>query len=114
LRNPNLLGLVRNEVVKIGSKRRFAVVSIILVILVSMFTYAQYRQIEEQLEKQGTLDWRVELQQDIVDTPKRPAPSSHQEEFQQVPRVHPTPKPDNPQNAHTPHGRRVAPATSWL
>ncbi|WP_114569807.1 ABC transporter permease [Exiguobacterium flavidum] len=83
MRNPNLLGLVRNEVMKIGSKRRFAVVSIILVILVSMFTYAQYRQIEEQLEKQGTLDWRVELQQDIVDTQNRLASSSIQDEFRQ-------------------------------
>ncbi|MGI1805237.1 ABC transporter permease [Exiguobacterium sp. TDN 0502] len=83
MRNPNMLGLVRNEVTKIASKRRFAVVAIILVVLVSMFTYAQYRDIQEQIKKQGTLDWRVELQQDIVDTQNRLASSSIQDEFRQ-------------------------------
>ncbi|MFZ0074709.1 MAG: ABC transporter permease, partial [Exiguobacterium undae] len=55
MRNPNMLGLIRNEVMKIASKKRFAVVAIILVVLVSMFTYAQYRDIQEQIKKQGTL-----------------------------------------------------------
>ncbi|HAK99662.1 ABC transporter permease, partial [Exiguobacterium sp.] len=83
MRNPNMIGLVRNEVTKIASKRRFAVVAIILIVLVSMFTYAQYRDIQEQIKKQGTLDWRVELQQDIVDTQNRLASSSIQDEFRQ-------------------------------
>jgi len=83
LRNPNMLGLIQNEVMKIASKKRFAVVAIILVVLVSMFTYAQYRDIQEQIKKQGTLDWRVELQQDIVDTQNRLASSSIQDEFRQ-------------------------------
>jgi len=78
-----MIGLVRNEVTKIASKRRFAVVAIILIVLVSMFTYAQYRDIQEQIKKQGTLDWRVELQQDIVDTQNRLASSSIQDEFRQ-------------------------------
>lgn len=83
MRNPKMIGLVRNEVTKIASKRRFAVVAIILIVLVSMFTYAQYRDIQEQIKKQGTLDWRVELQQDIVDTQNRLASSSIQDEFRQ-------------------------------
>ena len=83
MRNPNMLGLIQNEVMKIASKKRFAVVAIILVVLVSMFTYAQYRDIQEQIKKQGTLDWRVELQQDIVDTQNRLASSSIQDEFRQ-------------------------------
>ncbi|WP_163100498.1 ABC transporter permease [Peribacillus alkalitolerans] len=81
--NPNMVGLVRNEVIKISSKKRFTVVTIILVILVSMFTYAQYREIQEKIKKQGTLDWRVELQQEIVDRQNRLASSGIQDEFRQ-------------------------------
>ncbi len=78
-----MVGLVRNEVIKIASKKRFAVVTIILIILVSMFTYAQYREIQEKIKKQGTLDWRVELQQEIVDRQNRLASSGIQDEFRQ-------------------------------
>jgi ABC-2 type transport system permease protein len=78
-----MVGLVHNEVMKISSKKRFAVVTIILVILVSMFTYAQYREIQEKIKKQGTLDWRVELQQEIVDRQNRLASSGIQDEFRQ-------------------------------
>lgn len=82
--NPNMTGLVQNEVLKISSKRRFLVVTIILVILVSMFTYAQYRNIQAKIEKQGNVEWRVELQQEIVDQQNRLASSGIQEEFRQV------------------------------
>ncbi|MGD6902145.1 ABC transporter permease [Bacillus infantis] len=81
--NPNMAGLVRNEVMKIASKKRLPVVILILVILVSMFTYAQYREIQEKIEKQGTLDWRVDLQQEIVDRQNRLASSGIQDEFRQ-------------------------------
>ncbi|MGD6896673.1 ABC transporter permease [Bacillus infantis] len=81
--NPNMAGLVRNEVMKIASKKRLPVVILILIILVSMFTYAQYREIQEKIEKQGTLDWRVELQQEIVDRQNRLASSGIQDEFRQ-------------------------------
>ena len=81
--NPNMVGLIRNEVVKLHSKKRFMVVTIILVILVAMFTYAQYREIQSKIEKQGTLDWRVELQQKIVDQQNRLASSGIQDEFRQ-------------------------------
>ncbi|WP_187445832.1 ABC transporter permease [Bacillus infantis] len=78
-----MAGLVRNEVMKIASKKRLPVVILILVILVSMFTYAQYREIQEKIEKQGTLDWRVDLQQEIVDRQNRLASSGIQDEFRQ-------------------------------
>ncbi|MCK6206502.1 ABC transporter permease [Bacillus infantis] len=78
-----MAGLVRNEVMKIASKKRLPVVILILIILVSMFTYAQYREIQEKIEKQGTLDWRVELQQEIVDRQNRLASSGIQDEFRQ-------------------------------
>ncbi len=81
--NPNMAGLVRNEVMKIASKKRLPVVILILIILVSMFTYAQYREIQEKIEKQGTLDWRVDLQQEIVDRQNRLASSGIQDEFRQ-------------------------------
>ncbi|EPE61495.1 putative membrane protein [Exiguobacterium sp. S17] len=82
--NPSLLGLIRNEVLKIHKKRRLLVVSVILVVLVSMFTYANYRQIEKQREEQGTIDWRVDLQQEIVDTQNRLASANVQDEFRQI------------------------------
>ncbi len=78
-----MAGLVRNEVMKIASKKRLPVVILILIILVSMFTYAQYREIQEKIEKQGTLDWRVDLQQEIVDRQNRLASSGIQDEFRQ-------------------------------
>lgn len=81
--NPNMAGLVRNEVMKIASKKRLPVVIFILIILVSMFTYAQYREIQEKIEKQGTLDWRVDLQQEIVDRQNRLASSGIQDEFRE-------------------------------
>ncbi|AGX06901.1 MULTISPECIES: ABC transporter permease [Bacillus] len=81
--NPNMAGLVRNEVMKIASKKRLPVVILILIILVSMFTYAQYREIQEKIEKQGTLDWRVDLQQEIVDRQNRLASSGIQDEFRE-------------------------------
>ncbi len=84
LSNPSIVGLIRNEVLKIHRKRRLLVVSIILIVLVSMFTYANYRQIEKQREEQGTIDWRVDLQQEIVDTQNRLASANVQDEFRQI------------------------------
>ncbi len=79
-----MFGLIRNEVLKIHKKRRLLVVSVILIVLVSMFTYANYRQIEKQREEQGTIDWRVDLQQEIVDTQNRLASANVQDEFRQI------------------------------
>lgn len=56
---------------KIIRRRRFLIVVLILVVLASLFTYAQYRNIQEQLERMGTIDWRADLQQKIIDTQNR-------------------------------------------
>ncbi|MDF2903417.1 MAG: bacitracin transport permease protein BcrB, partial [Bacillus sp. (in: firmicutes)] len=47
------------------------VVLLIMAVLISMFTYAQYREKERVQEKLGTRDWRTTLQQDIVDKQNR-------------------------------------------
>ena len=62
---------IQNEMMKLLAKRRLAVIAGIVAILVLMFTYAQYKQVEEQREKLGTNDWRTALQQQIIDTQNR-------------------------------------------
>lgn len=63
--------LVQNEMMKMLAKKRLIIIGIIVGILVLMFTYAQYKQVEEQREKLGTDDWRAALQQQIIDTQNR-------------------------------------------
>ncbi|MFS8580625.1 MAG: ABC transporter permease, partial [Novibacillus thermophilus] len=59
--------LIQNEIIKMGRRRRFVVIVLILVVLASLFTYAQYRETQEQMQRTGTVDWRAELQQKIID-----------------------------------------------
>lgn len=56
---------------KLIAKKRLVVIAIIIGVLVMLFTYAQYKQVETQREKLGTSDWRTILQQQIVDTTNR-------------------------------------------
>lgn len=63
--------LVQNEMMKLIAKNRLVVISIIITVLVILFTYAQYKQVETKREKLGTSDWRTILQQQIVDTTNR-------------------------------------------
>ncbi|MBT2648682.1 ABC transporter permease [Peribacillus simplex] len=63
--------LIQNEMMKLLAKKRLIIIGIIVGILVLMFTYAQYKQVEEQREKLGTDDWRAALQQQIIDTQNR-------------------------------------------
>ena len=56
---------------KLIAKKRLIVIAIIIGVLVVLFTYAQYKQVETQREKLGTSDWRTILQQQIVDTTNR-------------------------------------------
>jgi ABC-2 type transport system permease protein len=68
----NELGrLTQNEMIKIVRKRRFLVIFLILLILIPLFVYAQMRQVETLQERLGTTDWRIQLQQQIVDTQNR-------------------------------------------
>lgn len=68
----NELGrLTQNEMIKIVRKRRFLVIFLILLILIPLFVYAQMRQTETLQSRLGTTDWRIQLQQQIVDTQNR-------------------------------------------
>lgn len=60
-----MINLVYNEMVKLAGKRRLIVVTFIIGILISLFTYAQYQQALENQKRFGSTDWRVVLEQRI-------------------------------------------------
>ncbi|MDQ0217804.1 ABC transporter permease [Peribacillus cavernae] len=66
-----MANLIQNEMMKLLARKRIQVVGIIVAVLVLLFTYAQYKQVEEQREKLGTTDWRASLQQQIIDIQNR-------------------------------------------
>lgn len=76
-----LSSLVYNEMEKIYRKRRFLVVFLILLVLVPLFVYAQFRQNQTVLERMGTTDWRLMLQQQIIDNQNRLTGSRLPEEW---------------------------------
>jgi ABC-2 type transport system permease protein len=63
--------LIQNEMMKLIAKKRLVIIAIIIGILVAMFTYAQYKEVERQREKLGTDDWRTMIQQTIIDQQNR-------------------------------------------
>ncbi len=56
---------------KLIAKKRLIVIGIIIAVLVALFTYAQFKEIETQREKLGTDDWRTMLQGRIIDQQNR-------------------------------------------
>lgn len=60
-----MINLVYNEMVKLAGKRRLLVVTMIITILISLFTYAQLKQAEENRERFGDVDWRIALEQQL-------------------------------------------------
>ncbi|RFU65346.1 ABC transporter permease [Peribacillus glennii] len=66
-----MANLIQNEMMKLLARKRLLVIGIIIAVLVLLFTYAQYKQVEEQREKLGTTDWRAALQQQIIDIQNR-------------------------------------------
>jgi len=66
-----LISLVQNEMIKLVRKKRLLIVTLIMGVLISMFTYAQLRETQRLQEKLGTTDWRSTLQQEIIDTQNR-------------------------------------------
>ena len=66
---------------KLVKSKRLIVVSIIIGIMISMFTYAQYREIENLQKRIGDKDWRVTLQQSIIDMQNRIGSSGISEEW---------------------------------
>ncbi len=75
-----MINLVYNEMIKLMGKRRLVVVVLILTILISLFTYAQYRQAEENQKRFGNVDWRVALEQRIAGWENRLTSSRTSEE----------------------------------
>ncbi|AZU61760.1 ABC transporter permease [Neobacillus mesonae] len=73
--------LVQNEMMKLIAKKRLVVIALIIGVLVVLFTYAQYKQVQTQREKLGTSDWRTILQQQIVDTTNRLSSSRISDEW---------------------------------
>jgi ABC-2 type transport system permease protein len=61
-----LINLVYNELVKLFGKRRLLVVGLIIGILITVFTYAQYSQAEDMRKRFGQIDWRTQLEQRII------------------------------------------------
>jgi ABC-2 type transport system permease protein len=76
-----LISLVRNEMLKIVRKKRILIVAGIIAVLVALFTYSQYREIERRLERFGDVDWRTTLQQQIIDTQNRITSSGISDEW---------------------------------
>lgn len=75
--------LIWNETEKLYRKRRIAVLVLILLVLIPIFVYGQYRQITMIVERLGTEDWRVALQKQIVDTQNRLSSTRIPDEFRQ-------------------------------
>ncbi|MFC4769032.1 ABC transporter permease [Effusibacillus consociatus] len=65
------IGLVENETIKLVKRKRFGLVMIILVALVTLFAYAQQLTQQRTLQKVGTLDWKPVVQQQITDYESR-------------------------------------------
>jgi ABC-2 type transport system permease protein len=66
-----LIHLVQNELMKLVRKKKLVVVSLIIAVLVGLFTYAQYKESKTTLERLGDVDWRTTLQQEIIDMQNR-------------------------------------------
>ncbi|SFA71722.1 MULTISPECIES: ABC transporter permease [unclassified Bacillus (in: firmicutes)] len=76
-----MIKLVQNEMMKLMAKKKLLVIAAIIGVLVVLFTYAQFKQIETQREKLGTTDWKSLLQQQIIDTQNRLSSSRINDEW---------------------------------
>jgi ABC-2 type transport system permease protein len=76
-----LTNLVQNEMMKLLARKRLQIIGVIIAVLVLLFTYAQYKQVETQRAKLGTTDWRATLQQQIIDTQNRLGSSRMSDEW---------------------------------
>ncbi|CAG9606353.1 ABC transporter permease [Pseudoneobacillus rhizosphaerae] len=76
-----MINLVHNEMLKIVRRKKLVYVALIIAVLVSLFTYAQFKEIERRIERVGSIDWRTTLQQQIIDTQNRLTSSGISEEW---------------------------------
>jgi ABC-2 type transport system permease protein len=56
------IALIRNEILKLLRRRRFAIVVAIMFVILTLVSYSQYRQLREQRNQ----NWRAELQERIA------------------------------------------------
>lgn len=82
-----MINLVYNEMVKLTGKRKLLVVSLIIGVLISVFTYAQYRQAEENRKRFGDVNWRIALGQQIASWENRIKNSRTSEETREELRI---------------------------
>lgn len=76
-----MINLVNNEMLKIIRRKKLVYIGLIIAVLVSLFTYAQYKEIERRMERVGSVDWRTTLQQQIIDTQNRLTSSGISDEW---------------------------------
>lgn len=79
-----MLNLVHNEMIKMIRKKRLLVIALILMVLIPIFTYAQYRSTQETIKNIGSSNWRTVLQQQIVDQQNRLTSSRVPPEYKQL------------------------------
>ncbi|EAC2785492.1 ABC transporter permease [Listeria monocytogenes] len=77
-----MINLVYNEQLKLWRKKRLIVILALVAIIVAIFTYAQFRQHQEDEKQAGTSDWHVQTQQQIVDLENRLGTGRLPEEYQ--------------------------------
>lgn len=82
-----MFNLIYNEMLKMIRKKRFWTVLLILVVLIPIFTYGQYRNAETAIKQLGTSDWRAVLQQQIIDSQNRLTSSRIPEEWKQFTKI---------------------------
>jgi ABC-2 type transport system permease protein len=68
-----LINMIESELLKLVRKKRFVVITLVVLVIISIFTYAQFRTTQRAMQREGTADWRTTLQQQIVDTQNRMA-----------------------------------------
>lgn len=76
-----LIQLTYNEIEKVYRKKRILIIMLIISILIPIFVYAQLQQTKEVSKRFGTSDWKIALQQDIIDKQNRLNSSGIPEEW---------------------------------
>jgi ABC-2 type transport system permease protein len=79
-----LINLIENEMVKLVRKKRFVVITLVVLVIISIFTYAQYQTTQRAIQRSGTTDWRTTMQQQIIDTQNRMSNSGGTSEMRQA------------------------------
>lgn len=79
-----MINLIYNEMIKLLGKKRLLAILLIIMVLVPIFTYAQFKTAKTIEEKLGTTDWRASLQQQIIDSQNRLSSSRLSDEWREV------------------------------